>query len=273
MAEPLEMSIRLFLEPEEEAAMPADGALGNWLDRSHSLEIFSGRAIPSAFSAPGSDDWFSNMRQRRHERHARWLAPILEFAKHPGERVLGMGHTLGSDWVEYARQGSEMVVCDSDPEHLEIARAHFKSTCQNARFLQKQPRSSRIPLATGSLDVAVLNWLNESEACTKDLMDEVFRCLKPGGKVIALCWARFSVHWRHWFQPTTGFHQITHAEARKLLEAYQDARVRRRHLRRGDMPRIMRWIPAPLIERMMGRVMILKGFKPLTSVLPLGRVA
>ena len=71
MAEPLEMSIRLFLEPEEEAAMPADGALGNWLDRSHSLEIFSGRAIPSAFSAPGSDDWFSNMRQRRHERHAR----------------------------------------------------------------------------------------------------------------------------------------------------------------------------------------------------------
>ena len=43
MADQFEMSIRLFLEPEEEALMhaPVAAKAEDWLDRSQSIEIFS----------------------------------------------------------------------------------------------------------------------------------------------------------------------------------------------------------------------------------------
>ena len=66
---------------------------------------------------------------------------------------------------------------------------------------------------------------------------------------------------------------ITSADGRKLLEPFQETKVRRRHLRRGDMPGLLRWIPIPLVERVIGRVVVLKGFKPLTASIPLGKVA
>ena len=275
MADQFEMSIRLFLEPEEEALMhaPVAAKVEDWLDRSQSIEIFSTNLGTSPQPALGSDIWYQNLRLKRHDRHARWLAPMLEFSKHPGERVLGLGSTLGSDWVEYARQGAEMVVCDSDPNHMEITRGHFKSMGKSAKFVQLAGPTKTIPLASCSLDVAVVNWLNEGEPLAKELFAELFRCLKPGGKIIALAWARYSVHWRHWLKPSGVFHQITSADGRKLLEPFQETKVRRRHLRRGDMPGLLRWIPTPLVERVIGRVVVLKGFKPLTASIPLGKVA
>jgi len=275
MADHLDMSIRLFLEPGEEAIMHAPNAAGveDWLNRSQSLEIFSTGSNLAPLPPAGTDAWYQNLRQKRHERHAKWLVPILEFSKHPGERVLGLGRTLGSDWVEYARMGAEMVVCDPDPEHMEITRGHFRSVGKNAKFIQMGGPSGNLPLASGSLDVAVVNWLNENEPLGQELFQELFRCLKPGGKVIALAWARYSVHWRHWLKPSGLFQQITATEARKLLESFQETRIRRRHIRRGDMPRLIRWIPVPLIERVIGRVMVLKAFKPLTASLPMGKVA
>ena len=275
MADQFEMSIRLFLEPEEEALMhaPVAAKVEDWLDRSQTIEIFSTNLGASPQPALGSDIWYQNLRLKRHDRHARWLAPMLEFSKHPGERVLGLGSTLGSDWVEYARQGAEMVVCDSDPNHMEITRGHFKSMGKSAKFVQLAGPTKTIPLASCSLDVAVVNWLNEGEPLAQELFAELFRCLKPGGKVIALAWARYSVHWRHWLKPSGVFHQITSADGRKLLEPFQETKVRRRHLRRGDMPGLLRWIPTPLVERVIGRVVVLKGFKPLTASIPLGKVA
>lgn len=275
MADHWDMSIRLFLEPEEEALMHTPSAAGveDWLDRSQAIEIFSTGFSLAPLPAAGSDAWYQSIRQKRHERHARWLVPMLEFSKHPGERVLGIGRTLGSDWVEYARMGAEMLVCDSDPDHIELTRGHFRSIGKTAKFIQMAGPSRTIPLASDSLDVVVVNWLNESDPLSTNLFQEVFRCLKPGGKVIALAWARYSVHWRNWLKPSKVFQQINGKEARKLLEPFQESRIRRRHLRRGDMPRLFRWIPAPLIERIIGRVVVLKGFKPLTATLPMGKVA
>lgn len=275
MAEPWEMSIRLFLEPEEEALMPTpkNGVAEDWLDRSQSIEVFSSSNGSSSNPTPGSDAWYNALRQKRHERHARWLNSILEFSKHPGERVLGIGRTLGSDWVEYANSGAEVLVCDSDPNHMEWTRDHFRSAGKTAKFIQMASPTGAIPLATCSLDVVVVNWLNETSPLDMPLFQEVFRCLKPGGKVIAMAWARYSVHWRHWFKPSGVVQQITRAEAKKFLESFQENKIRRRHLRRGDLPRLLRWIPVPLIERTIGRVMVLKGFKPLTTSIFLGKVA
>ena len=34
------------------------------------------------------------------------------------------------------------------------------------------------------------------------------------------------------------------------------------------VPHLWRWLPLPLLERLMGRVLVLKAFKPLSAALP-----
>ncbi len=51
---------------------------------------------------PYSLQWFLDIQNQRHSKHGRWIPRLLEFAKHSGETLLGLGHGLGTDWVQYA---------------------------------------------------------------------------------------------------------------------------------------------------------------------------
>src|SRR4051794_30880571 len=54
---------------------------------------------------PFSRDWYAYLDAKRYIRHASWMPRILEFAKHRGERVLLYGTGLGTDAIQYARNG------------------------------------------------------------------------------------------------------------------------------------------------------------------------
>ena len=64
---------------------------------------------------PYSLQWFLGIEHLRHDRYARWLPSCLEFNKHAGETLLGLGIGLGTDWVQYARHGAAVVVCSPSP--------------------------------------------------------------------------------------------------------------------------------------------------------------
>lgn len=53
---------------------------------------------PAAETEPYSLQWFLDIESHRHSRHGRWIPKLLEFAKHSGETLLGLGHGLGTDW-------------------------------------------------------------------------------------------------------------------------------------------------------------------------------
>src|SRR5262245_17771417 len=57
--------------------------------------------------------WFLHIEHQRHARKARWIPRLLEFSKHSGETLLGIGSGMGTDWVQYARQGTDVVVSSS----------------------------------------------------------------------------------------------------------------------------------------------------------------
>ena len=63
---------------------------------------------------PYSLQWFLHIENQRHSRQGRWIPKLLEFAKHSGEVLLGLGHGLGTDWAQYARHGASVLVCSSD---------------------------------------------------------------------------------------------------------------------------------------------------------------
>ena len=72
-------------------------------------------------------------------------------------------------------------------------------------------------------------------------------------------------------QQETNFYTAT--ELKNIFAFCQESRVHKRHLQRNDLPPLFRWIPIPLIERLVGKHLIFKGFKPLSQAIPILQAA
>ena len=225
---------------------------------------------------PYSLQWFVNIENRRHSKQGRWIPKLLEFTKHAGETLLGLGHGLGTDWAQYARHGAQVVVCSPSPSQLELVRRNFEVRKLTGRFVQAA--AGRLPLENASIDVALLSSLTHGVGDMAQVVAEVFRVLRPGGKVLAVTSARYDIDfwfnafffWSRWFGVKRRRKPPTHVgfsgrELRRLFQPFADTRVHKRQLRRSEVPHVWRWIPIPLLARWMGRVLIFKGFKPVRA--------
>ncbi len=108
---------------------------------------------------------------------------LLEFGRHRGERLLGVGGGLGTDWVQYARNDCEVIVTNAVARELELVQRNFELRGMKARFVHALPAT--LPLEAASIDVVCLNDLPQ-ETDVRSVAAEVYRVLKPGGKVLAV---------------------------------------------------------------------------------------
>ncbi len=252
------------------------GAFADRLYESETLNAPPPAARPPGGPEPYSLQWFLDIESQRHGRHGRWIPRLLEFAKHSGETLLGLGTGLGTDWLQYARHGAHVVVCTPASEQLALVRRNFELRGLPGRFLSAQPTS--LPLEGCSIDVACVSGLLDEVADPHAVIAEVYRVLKPGGKVLAVTPARYDVDywtdvlmpWLRWVRPrksppTAGF---SARRLHRLFGQYVEHRVYKRQLRRREVPHLWRCLPLPLLERMMGRVLVIKAFKPLSAALP-----
>jgi ubiquinone/menaquinone biosynthesis C-methylase UbiE len=234
------------------------------------------RNLPSA--DPYSLQWFLNIETLRHGRQGKWIPRLLEFAKHSGETMLGVGNGLGTDWAQYARHGAAVVACSSSPEHLELTRRNFEVRGLNARFFHCTP--SCLPLDNSSIDVVCVSSFLHEHGDPDAVVREIYRVLKPGGKVVGVIPASYDVDfwfglcfpWTRLFgkrraQLGTAGQKYSRRRLKRLFQGFIEHRIHQRHLSRGDIPHIWRWAPRPMMERMMGRVLVLKAFKPVSAAI------
>src|SRR5262249_46852513 len=52
---------------------------------------------PGEGAEPYTLQWFLDIEGQRHGRYGRWIPRLLEFTKHAGETLLGIGQGLGTD--------------------------------------------------------------------------------------------------------------------------------------------------------------------------------
>jgi SAM-dependent methyltransferase len=227
---------------------------------------------------PYTLQWFLSIEDQRHSRQGKWIPRLLEFAKHSGETLLGLGNGLGTDWLQYARHGAAVVVCSPSAEQLSLIRRNFELRGLPGRFLHANAAS--LPLESASIDVVCVSGLLHEVAEPQPVVEEIFRVLRPGGKVLAVAPARFHVDfwfhlcypWQRWLtprdrQPDKTLLQFTGWSLRRLFHRFVEHRIHKRQLRRSEIPHIWRWLPRSLMERLMGRVLVLKAFKPLSTAI------
>ncbi len=227
---------------------------------------------------PYTLQWFLDIEGQRHGRLGRWIPQLLEFAKHSGETLLGLGHGLGTDWVQYARHGASVVVCSPSGAQLALVRRNFELRGLSGRFLHT-PHTT-LPVETASIDVVCVSGLLESVAEPHAVVNEIHRVLKPGGKVLAVMPAKYDVDfWGRlcfiWKRPPAGPGpaRFSGRGVRRLFGRFVEHRIHKRQLRRSEVPHVWRWLPLPLLERLLGRVLVLKAFKPLSCALPAAQAA
>jgi SAM-dependent methyltransferase len=263
--------------PRLKAQPPDRGLAGPHHPEQFAERLFAAEALQDLRgnregAEPFSLQWFLDAENVRLGRHGRWVPRLLEFAKHGGEVLLGLGNGLGTDWAQYARHGAEVVACSPSAEQLALVRRNFELRGLGGAFLHASPTA--LPLETATIDVAcVSNLLHEAEG-PQAVIEEVYRVLKPGGKVLALVparydvdfWCRCCLPWYAWRKrPAPAGTRYSARGLRRLFGRFVEPRVYKRHLRRAEVPHLWRWLPLPLLERLYGHFLVIKAFKPLSA--------
>jgi SAM-dependent methyltransferase len=261
----------VFVSP----AGPTAESFANRLYREESLGQVKARRRPSNTVEPFSLEWFLRIEHDRHIRHAPWIPKLLEFSKHSGETLLTLGDGLGTDWLQFARHGAQVIVASSSAEQLAMVRRHFDLRGMKGRFVHAAGNS--LPLESGSIDVVCLTGWPGDDRNPSPPASEIHRLLKAGGKVICVVPARYDVSyweaacfpWRFWRrkQSSAPVVQFSARELCRLFGRFTAHRIHKRHLRRVDVPHLWRWVPIAVLERLMGRTLVLKAFKPVTAAL------
>lgn len=272
------------LESDDDSiSVPFPGTSRPWRNQDLINSIFwkeSLRKVNKENDLPkaGSAEWFMQAEKLRYSHYGKWVPKLLEFNKHTGERILCIGSGLGTDWIQYALNGAEVWVTTTKDAHDELIRQNFQT--RNLPFNLRKLSKQGILFANCSFDVVLLNDFCKEEISTQNLSTEIQRVLKPGGKLLSLSQSLYNINYflKKVF-PTLVNHKnsetnfYTATELKNIFAFCQEPRVHKRHLQRNDLPPLFRWIPIPLIERLVGKHLVFKGFKPLSQAIPILQAA
>ncbi|MDW8199353.1 MAG: methyltransferase domain-containing protein [Gemmataceae bacterium] len=236
-----------------------------------------------AVEEPFSGGWFEELEHKRYQRQGAWLWRALEFGRHPGESLLLLGAGVGTDALQYTRTGTQVTVAITTDDYPQLIHQNLARCGVTVPVVPVDRRS--LPFPDGSFDVVVWNALYDRTAANAAEVVEIFRVLRPGGKIIGLFPARYDVaFWQRWLLPVarlwwrrppdpTTAPKTTARELRGVFSAFSDHRISKRHLRRGELPYLWRIFPLVLLERVLGRVLVMKAKKPIPSVRLLARTS
>jgi len=233
-------------------------------------------------------EYFREIERHRYGVYAPWMPEIMEFSAHAGEDVLEIGGGLGIDLAQFASRGARVTDVDLSAGHLALAEEHFRLRGLAGRFVHYDAET--LPFPDARFDLVYSNGVLHHTPNTAAVVREIFRVLKPGGRVIVMMYAENSLHyWRNlvWAIGLKEGELLRHSmgdimsrsversanDARPLVKVYTPARLRnlfrafsnieivQRQMVPDELPvRLRRFLPA--IERRLGWNLIIKATKP-----------
>ncbi|MGH9691519.1 MAG: class I SAM-dependent methyltransferase [Candidatus Acidiferrales bacterium] len=141
-----------------------------------------------------SHGFFEETEKHRFEVHTDWDRPFLKeairFSEHTGKFVLEIGCGIGVDALEWSRAGNRMVCVDYNLPSVEITRARFQDAGASGTFINDD--AENLPFADNTFDLIYSFGVLHHTPGTEKAIQEVYRCLKPGGQAIIMLYYKWS---------------------------------------------------------------------------------
>lgn len=237
----------------------------------------------------GTLDFYLEAERHRYGVYAPWMAKVMEFAKHGGKKLLELGAGMGTDHAQFAKHGAITTDYDLSSGHLAHAKRNFELRGLQGEFVHGD--GEVMPFADATFDVVYSNGVIHHTPNTQNVLDEMFRVLKPGGRIIIMVYAENSLHfWRnlvaeigidkaqlaqrsmgdimsetveiseHGSRPLVKVY--TPKRLRGMFRRFQDVSICQRQMVDGEQPKLLRRVPVSVLERVMGWNLIVKANKP-----------
>ncbi len=209
---------------------------------------------------------------------------LHEYRRFSGKKVLDVGSGNGYVLSKYAREGAEVWGIDLTPTAIALCRQRFALLDLRGQFAVAN--AEQLPFADDSFDCVCSMGVLHHTPDTAAAVNEIFRVLKPGGRLIVMFYHRDSALYRFRF-PIQGLftgktiRQLVNevdgagnpkgdvyskAELRALLGRFDDLEVFAGLLQGGMLlPGGSRFIPTRLLRRLAPRwgwFLYAKGNKP-----------
>jgi ubiquinone/menaquinone biosynthesis C-methylase UbiE len=235
-------------------------------------------------------DWFVEAERYRYDHYAPWMRETMEFGGHAGETVLEIGGGMGTDLAQFARNGATVTDLDLSAGHLSLAKENFTLRGLNGSFVLHDAET--LPFPDSSFDLVYSNGVLHHTPNTRDVVREIYRVLKPGGRAIVMMYAENSLHyWRNVIY-TVGLRdrelaqwsagdimsriieRSDNASARPLVKVYtkpklawlfrdfSDITVLQRQMVHDEVPRFLSFVPVRYLGPLLGWNLVIKARKP-----------
>jgi SAM-dependent methyltransferase len=175
-----------------------------WKERSHRSWVCSANLVLMSRSFPEAENSLARGFRDVDAANARKMAFCLEYLDslpsvreykaealrlmdlHPGSSVADLGCGLGADVRRMAqRVGPEGVAVGVDFSNVLLKSARSASgSFSNAKFLQADIR--QLPFADAALDCCKVDRVLQHVKGPQEVLCEIFRALKPGGRVVCI---------------------------------------------------------------------------------------
>lgn len=138
-------------------------------------------------------DYFLSVEKNRYENYGDWMRGFYRYDDHQGVKLLEIGFGQGTDLIQYALGGADVTGVDLTENHYKLATENFKLRNLKAELHHRD--AAVLPFPDNSFDkvvsFGVLHHTPDIQVC----VDEIYRVLKPGGKLVLSLYHRNSLYY------------------------------------------------------------------------------